>query len=598
VIAVAALNHSVIVRVIGPAMRKPPHRRLPWGRLYLAALPLIGACVAPPGPGPGAPVAALSDATAPRSGARELVITADPRASAAGLAMLRRGGAPIDAAVAAQAVLGLVEPQESGFGGGAVLLSWRAADGRLSVIDGLPRAGHAAARGVNEDGRGRSLDPAAGLFGGGAVGVPGVLPALWRAHQKSGKLPWADLFAPAIAFADSGFTISRGLREVLAAPGARASYGEAAAPFLMPDGSAPPVGAVLRAPAYAATLRRVARLGPAGLYDGAALTETLVALRGGPRPSRLTAADLAAYAPTEPAPLRMEWRGWTICSAPPPSFGGLVASQMLAIAGAGDILRPGFAHRFLDAGRLAEMDRRRFVADPAFLPVPTAGLLDQRYLAARAALIPNGDALMHPRPGAPPTSSAAADDPGAPTTATSQIVVVARNGDALTMTSSLTHVFGARVAVGGVVFNNALANFAPAPPSGVRYANGMEPNKRPATPFAPVIVLDPAGKPLLLGGGGGGPFVPDLVAAALIDMLANNRSPAEALARPHISSADPDHVAVEAGTAAEALLPALKAMGYRARADRLASASAFALRGPTGWLGAADPRRDGVALGD
>jgi len=553
---------------------------------------LLGTCAAPPDSDARPP------ATASRSGVSELVITADPRASEAGLAMLRQGGTAIDAAVAAQAVLGLVEPQSSGFGGGAVLLSWHAASHKLVVTDGTPRAGHDAARGLNEDRRGRSLDPAAGFFGGVAVGVPGTLPALWRAHQQGGKLPWADLFAPAIRLAEGGFAVSRGLREVLAAPDAASVYGEAAAPYLRPDGSVPPVGAVLRVPAYAETLRRVAALGPPGLYDGDAMAATMAALRRGERPSRLTEADLTGYEATEPAALCMKWHGWTLCTAPPPTFGGLVALQMLGIAGAGDLATPAFAHRFLDAGRLAEVDRRRFVADPDFFKVPTAALLDPAYLSARSALIPSDEALMHPKPGEQITVGAAEPDPGAPTTATSQIVVVARNGDALSMTTSLTYLFGARVASGGVVFNNALTNFAPAPPSDVRYANGMEPNKRPATPLAPVMVFDHAGRPVLLGGSGGGPFVPDVVAAALIDILANGRGPADALSRPHLSSADPDHVAVEAGTQAVSLLPALAAMGYRARADRIVSESGFAMRGRSGWAGAADPRREGGVSGD
>jgi gamma-glutamyltranspeptidase/glutathione hydrolase len=577
-------------------MRKPPAPR-PAPRCHAShrgalglLLLLLGTCAAPP----------ESDArpSASKSGLSELVIAADPRASEAGLAMLRRGGTPIDAAVAAQAVLGLVEPQASGFGGGSVLLSWRAADGKLTIIDGTPRAGHDAAHGLNEDARGRSLDPAAGLFGGGAVGVPGTLPALWRAHQAGGKLPWADLFGPAIKLAERGFALSRGLHDLLAAKGASSLYGDAAAPYLLAGGAVPAVGTILHAPAYAATLHRVAALGPAGLYDGAAMAATLAALRHGARPSRLTDSDLTGYAATQPDPLCMAWHDWNICTAPPPSFGGLVALQMIGIAGAGDSAAPGYAHRFLDAGRLAEVDRRRFAADPDFFKVPSRSLLDPAYLAARAALIPRGEALMHPKPGEQIAADAAAPDPGAPTTATSQIVVVARNGDALSMTTSLTYLFGARIASGGVVFNNALANFSPAPPSGVHYANDMQPNKRPATPFAPVMVFDKSGRPVLLGGSGGGPFVPDVVAAALLDMLANGRSPAEALARPHLSSADPDHVTVEAGTPAEALLPALKAMGYRARADRIASGSAFALHGRSGWSGAADPRRDGATSGD
>ena len=363
----------------------------------------------------------------------------------------------------------------------------------------------------------------------------------------------------------------------------------------------PAIGAVLRDPGYAAALRRIAVHGPAGLYDGAALGDLLAALGRGTPPSPLTAADFSGYAATAAAALCVPWRQWKICTAPPPSFGGIVAAQIIAMAGTGDFADADYAHRFLDAGRLAEADRRHSIADPEFVAVPLAALLDPQYLATRAALIPHGHALMHPRPGdivRMIDAHGARDDPGAPTTATSQIVVVAKTGDALTMTTSLTHTFGARVAVDGVVFNNALVDFAPAPPSGVQYANEMQPEKRPATPFAPVVVLDAGGKPVLLGGSGGGAFVPDAVAQALIEILGNHRAPDDALARPHLSSADPDHVAVEAGTPAETLLPALAAMGYRARADRMLSGSAFALHDAAGWVGAADPRRDGVVAGD
>ncbi len=579
-------------------MHTPPDRRPPSGCRGLGLLLLLGACAVPaaaPAPAAAPPAAALV-APAPPAAFDALVITADRRASEAGLAMLARGGAPIDAAVAAQAVLGLVEPQASGFGGGSVLLLYRAADGTLSVIDGTPRAGRDAPRGLTVDAHGHPLDPASVAYGGGAVGVPGTLPALAMAHKDGGKLPWAELFAPAIALAEGGFAMPRALHDLLALPNARRSYGEAAAPFLLPDGSVPAVGALLRHPAYAATLRRIAAPGP--LFDAATLADTLAVLRRGANPSHLVAEDFdASEGASLDAPVCAPWRAWKLCAAGPPSFGGLVALQIVGIAGAGEFADAGFAHRFLDAGRLAEADRRRFVADPEFVAVPTAGLLDPAYLASRAALIPPAAALPHPKPGEP-AASARRDDPGAPTTATSQIVVVAKSGDALSMTSSLTHLFGARVAAAGVVLNNALVNFSPAPPDGVHYANEMAPDKRPVTPAAPVAVLDNAGKLLLLGGSGGGAFVPDVVAQALIEVLGNRRAPAEALARPHLSSADPDHVAVEAGTTAETLLPALTAMGYRARADRLASGSAFAWHGPAGWVGAADPRRDGAVAGE
>jgi gamma-glutamyltranspeptidase/glutathione hydrolase len=566
--------------------------RWPLASCHVGLIVLLAGCA------PGQPVTIAPAIADPPADASEIVVSGERSASEAGLAMLARGGAPVDAAVAAQAVLGLVEPQHSGFGGGSVLLTWQAADGRLLVFDGTPRAGRNALPGLNVDHAGRPLDPALVVHGGGAVGVPGTLPALAAAHAAQGKLPWGDLFAPAIKLAEDGFAMPRALHDLLAAPGAAKSYAEVAALYLTPEGTLPEIGATLHNPAYAATLRRVAKLGPAGLYDGDALPEIMAALGRGAQPSRLTADDLRDYKAVQSPPLCAAWREWKLCTAPPPAFGGLVALQVLGMAGAGDFDQPDFVHRFLEAGRLAQADRRRYVADPDFVPVPTAGLLDSTYLVARAGQIRPAHALAHPKPGEPQAADAARPDPGAPTTATSQLVVVDRAGNALTMTSSLTHLFGARVVAGGMVLNNALANFAPLPPSGASYANQMAPGKRPANPVAPVLVLDRDGRPLLLGGSGGGPGLPDFVAAALIEILANHRAPAAALARPHVTSADPDHVVLEAGTSAEALLPALTAMGHQVRAEPLPSGSAFVMRTGSGWVGAADPRREGAAVGN
>ncbi len=578
------------------------YSRARLGRVLLVCM--LAGCTG--SPRPGVPPVAGAPGLPAAHGANEMVVAANPLATAAGLEVLHHGGTAVDAAVAVQAVLGLVEPQSSGPGGGSVLLTWREADGGVRVFEGTPRAGRNAPPGLNAGDGGQPLDPRMVEYGGAAVGVPGTLPALFAAHAAQGKLPWAALFAPAIALADGGFPMPRALHDVLAAPGALAAYGPVAAPWLGPDGTLPPVGATLRNPAYADTLRRVAASGPGALYDASGLPRMMDALARGLRPSLLTAEDLSGFAAATPAPLCAAWQAWRVCTAPPPSYGGLAALQTLemvgAMAGTGDLDEPEYAHAFLEASRLAQADRRRYLGDPDFVPVPDAGLLDPTYLAARAGLIAPAHAMARPPAGDPARADAAraplTDDPGAPTTATSQVVVVDRAGDVVTMTTTLSHVFGARLLAGGVVLNNALANFAPMPPQDSHYANEMAPGKRPIGPLAPVIVLDAAGRPVLLGGSGGGPGVPDFVAAALLDILVRHRSPAEALARGHISAADPDHIAVEAGTQAEALLPALAAMDHPVRAERLPSGSAFVLRRDDGWVGAADPRRDGVALGD
>ncbi len=527
-----------------------------------------------------------------------MVVAAHPLAAQAGLDMLHRGGAPIDAAIAVQAVLALVEPQSSGFGGGTLLLTWDAAAHRMTSYDGTAEAPRQTMAALTIDTNGQPLPPSEVGFGPRAIAVPGTLPVLWAVHKAQGKLPWADLFQPAITLAETGFPMPRALNQVLTGPDAIAAYAAAAAPYLGADRQPLPVGAIVKNPALAATLRRVAQSGPDGLAAGAAGEQFMAALRSGPYPSLLTASELAGAPPVERPPLCEAWRGLQLCTAPPPAYGGLVALQILAMAGAGDLDDPHFAHRFLEAARLAEADRRRYAADPDFIPVPSTGLLNPGYLAARAALIQPDQAATRVRPGDPPGAVASLSDTLAKHAGTSVVAVVDRVGDALSMTTTITLTFGARIAADGVVLNNALINFSPAPPHNGRYANEMAPRKRPASPLAPVIVLGSDGRPVLIGGGAGGPQIPETVAAALLDVLGNGHPPAAALARGNMSAYDPAHLSIEQGSTAERLAPALRAMGHDVQVEPLPSGTALLQRNGDGWRGAADPRRDGVALGD
>jgi gamma-glutamyltranspeptidase/glutathione hydrolase len=527
-----------------------------------------------------------------------MVVAANPLAAQAGLDMLHRGGAPIDAAVAVQAVLALVEPQASGLGGGTLLLTWDAATQHMISFDGTAAAPRETTRALTIDTNGQSLDPNEVGFGPRAVAVPGTLPVLWAVHKAQGKLPWADLFQPAIKLAEAGFPMPHALNAVLAAPGAVTAYAAAAAPYLGPDGQPLPVGATVKNPALAATLRRVARLGPDGLAADGAAAQFMAALHSGRYPSLITAAELAGAPPVERPPLCAAWNGFRLCTAPPPAYGGLVALQILAMAGTGDLDDAHFVHRFLEAGRLADADRRRYAADPDFIPVPTAGLLDPGYLAARAALIQPDRAMARASPGDPPGAIAALADPATKHAGTSSVEIIDRAGDALSMTTTITLTFGARIAAEGVVLNNALINFAPAPPHNGRYANEMAPGKRPASPLAPVIVLGADGRPVLVGGGAGGAEIPETVAAVLLDVLGNGQKLAAALARGNMSTDDPAHVTIEQGSTAERLVPALRAMGHEVEVEPLPSGTALLQRTPSGWIGAADPRRDGAAMGD
>ncbi len=560
---------------------------------------VLGVVLASCAPVP-APVAAEAAASLPR----QAIVTADPRATAAGLEMLRRGGSAIDAAIAAQAVLGLVEPQASGFLGGTVLVTAAPDSKDVTVYDGMPTAPSEAPPSVAVTRGGKLLDPREVAFSARAVGVPGTLPVLQAAHNAFGRLPWADLFTPAITLADQGTGMSRSLHDLLSQPGAPALLGTLAERYLAQDGTVLAVGQSYRNPDYVAVLRRVARLGAAGLYAEGGLDSVLQALGQGAHRSLITPADLRDYQPRVGPAICAPFVDLRLCTAPPPALGGVVMLQILAMAGPGDLAEAGYLHRFLEASRLAEADRRRYLADPGFVDVPVAGLLDPGYLRRRAADIPADRSLSRPQPGAPPglpEDDARADDPGAPQAGTSALAVVDASGRALAMTSTINLHFGARIGAMGMVFNNALINFAPPPPTTLpgtpgHYANEMEAGKRPLSPVAPTLGLAADGTPMLVASGAGGAQIPDTLAALIMDVQDRHMSLETALAAPHAHAADPDHVALETGTS-PALRDALMAMGHRVEIEPIDTGNVVLRRDGAGWLGAADPRRDGSFAG-
>ncbi len=551
-----------------------------------------------------APMPAPVSAEAPVAAPRQAIVTADPRATEAGLEMLRRGGSAIDAAIAAEAVLGLVEPQASGFLGGTVLVTASPDSKDVTVYDGMPMAPSEAPPSVSVTRGGKLLDPREVAFSPRAVGVPGTLPALQAAHNAFGRLPWADLFAPAITLADQGTAMSRSLHDLLAQPGAAALLGKLADRYLAKDGTVLAAGQNYRNAEYAVVLRRVARLGAEGLYAEGGMEQMLQALGKTPHRSLITAADLHGYQPRVGPAICAPFRDLRLCTAPPPALGGVVMLQILGMAGPGDLTQAAYLHRFLEASRLAEADRRRYLADPGFVDVPVAGLLDPGYLSRRAAEIPADRSLGRPQPGEPPglpEDEARAEDPGSPQAGTSAMVVVDGSGRSLAMTSTINLHFGARIGAMGMVFNNALINFAPPPPTTLpgtpgHYANEMEAGKRPLSPVAPTVALGADGAPVLLASGAGGAPIPDTLAALIMDVLDRHMALDAALAAPHAHAADPDHLALETGTS-PALRDALAAMGHRVEIEPVDSGNVVLRRDGAGWLGAADPRRDGSFAG-
>lgn len=560
-------------------------------RAALGLVLLLGACAMPGAGGTG--VGDVVD-----HGASRMVVSAHPLATEAGLDILRAGGSAVDAAIGVQAVLGLLEPQASGLMGGSVTLVYDPKTSEIKSFDGMATAPAAATVSLNVGRTGTLFDPRTTAFTPRAVGIPGVLPSLWEAQRAHGKLPWARLFARAERLAAEGAPMPVQLHALLMEPGADTTLAAIRKPYLAPDGSVIPAGETFRNPAYAAVMRRVAQLGPEGIWAEGGMRATLDALAQAPRASWITEAELRAAAPRVGPALCAPWQGLRICTAPAPAIGGIVMLQILGTTPPGDADDPVFAHRFLEASRLAEADRRRYLADPAFVEVPTAGLLDPAYLAERAGLIQPNSSITRPRAGEFTEAGLRPGDPGDPQAGTSSVAVVDASGQAVAMTSTINLHFGARIAAEGMVLNNAMLNFAPPPPTslkqlGGRYANEMAPGKRPVSPIAPVIVLDAAGKPVLIGGGAGGAPIPDVMARVLTDLLVRHRPLPETLAAGNFHAADPDHIALETGTNAANLRAALEAVGQRVELEQIETGTSILLRRDDGWQGLADPRRDG-----
>lgn len=578
--------------------------------LCITAVTILNAChtLAPPPASNTARATSVEPLSAPAAAA---ATTAHPLATRTALAMLEAGGAPIDAAIAAQMVLGLVEPQSSGIGGGSLILHWDAQRAALTSFDGLAAAPMKVTAALTIDTDGRVLKSDDMQRGGRTVGVPGTLAVLKQVHERYGKLPWSALFVPATELAESGFPMPRYMHGILNTPTAAADHPEMRPYFFGADGKVLAVGTIIKNPAYAATLRRIAARGPAGLWEEGGGADFIAASQRGFRPSLMNTADLESYRAEPRDPICAPFLAYSVCMMAPPSFGGVVVLQVLQMletrATTGDSANrfnfddAEFVHYFAEAGRLAQTDRLHYVGDPAFTRVPTGTLVDRAYVQERARQITPSRMMRDPVPGVVEKKAAAISHELAASAetadATSQIAIVDRDGNALSMTTTINLNFGSRLMVNGFVLNNAMTNFTGPPRPGQVAPNRMEAGKRPVTSMAPTIVFDQSGKPVVIGGSAGGGQIVDYISASLIEMLANGRTPAQALARGHVSTAIRGKLQLEKDTSAASQAEALRAKGHDVDVVPMISGLGFLMRQGEGWIGAADPRRDGVSAG-
>ena len=509
-----------------------------------------------------------------------VVAAAHPLAADAGYSALARGGSALDAAIAVQMVLGLVEPESSGVGGGAFLLYWSEKERALRSYDGRETAPAAAAAGrfLDADGKPQPFMDAA--VGGRSVGVPGVLRMLELAHQRHGKLPWSELFHPAIRAAEEGFVLSPRLHAQLERePHLRED--PAASRLFYEKGRAKPPGTRIVNRDYAATLRLVAAGGADAFYRGQIARDLVQAVTTNAKPGDLSENDLASYRALEREPLCGPYRQWRVCSMGPPSSGGVAVLQILGILERTPFARApphsaAAVHLFSEAGRLAFADRAKYLGDPDFVSVPTRALLDSSYLEKRARLI--GERSM--RIASPGDTEAAG---------TSHFSIVDAEGNVASMTTTIEATFGSRIMVRGFLLNNQLTDFDFVPGS----VNSIAPGKRPRSSMAPTIVFSPDGAVRLAAGSPGGPNIINYVAKALVAMLDWGLDAPAAVAVPNFGSRNGPTL-LEAGSPYERLAAELEARGHGVEATPLTSGLHVVERVAGGWRGGADPRREGA----
>ena len=567
-----------------------------------------------------------------------MAVAANPYAARAGHEILKAGGTAVDAAIAMQAVLTLVEPQSSGIGGGAFMLLFDAQDRSLTAYDGRETApaGVTADLFVHEDGTPFNFVEA--VVGGRSVGVPGVMRMLEVAHKKHGRLPWPKLFAPAIQLCEDGFEVSARLHSLLRLDPLFRTQPAARAYLYQADGRALPVGTVLKNPKLARVLRAMAKEGADVLHQGPIAEAIVKAVRTARRPSvtvaainfamiqnmgapygsgwqasvdnagYLTLEDLGGYQPKLREPVCVDYHQWRVCGFGPPTSGGITTLQIIKMLERFELAKlsprsAAYAHLLAEASKLAFADRARYIGDPDFVDVPVAGLLDPEYLRRRSAMIKPDRASRPAEAGQPAgVKTAFADDVDRSRPSTSHLVVVDGERNVVSMTTSVENVFGSRMMVEGFVLNNQLTDFSFVPTrNGRPVANAVAPGKRPRSSMSPLIIMErDTGRPVFAIGSPGGSRIIVYTARAALGML-GGLTPQQAVELPHVVNRNGATELEDDGWAAgelDRVRTELEAMGHTVKVSPQNSGLHAVGIASDGLRGGADPRREGLAAGD
>ncbi|WP_318478920.1 gamma-glutamyltransferase [Photobacterium leiognathi] len=533
-----------------------------------------------------------------------MIATANKYASEAGADVLSKGGSAVDAMITAQLVLGLVEPQSSGIGGGGFLVYWDNDNNQMTTFDGRETAPFAATPRLFQDNQGKPLKFYDAVVGGRSVGTPGTIKLLWRSHEQYGKLAWKSLFLPAIKLAKDGFVVSPRLAAMIEKDANNLSrYPATKAYFFDNDGNPIKAGTKLTNPAYANTLLQIADYGPKAFYQGDIARDIVATVQQAEgNPGVLNTMDLASYSVKQREPICAPYRQYKVCGMGPPSSGALTLGQILAMLNHYPLDKLGADNveswRLIgDASRLAFADRDRYMADSDYVPMPTRGLLDPAYLAQRAALLQGKQALTKVEPGSPPwnhaqkqTSNEALELPS-----TTHLSIVDEEGNVVSLTSTIENSFGSRLMVRGFLLNNELTDFSfRSQIDGVPVANRIEPGKRPRSSMTPTIVMKD-NQPVLTIGSPGGSQIIGYVAKTLVAYLDWGMDLQQAINLPNMNNRF-GTFELEQDTSATAWTPKLEKLGYKTQIKDLNSGIQAISIAPELLTGAADPRREGKVI--